>query len=517
MSGWSQTKVLRLILNLAALVGSSLVTKLAGKEEKMLDSRLRQTGKQPLYEEVAGRISYLIEKGTLRPGDRVPSIRNLSKQMQVSINTVKEAYCQLEDRRLLEARPQSGYYVRARLPDLPAEPVVDRPTLNPSEVNLDNVYQLVMRDLLKPELLQLGIAIPNPELLPVEKLNRMLTRETRRYATQSVSYDLPPGNLRLRQQIARRMLLSGCTLSPDQIVTTSGCVEAVVLALQALCKPGDAVAIETPVYFNFLQLIEQLGLKALEIPASPRGGISLEALEYALDRNHGEVKACIVITNFNNPLGSLMSDEDKQKLVALLENYRIPLIEDDIYGDLSYRDERPSVAKSFDKTGNVLLCSSISKTLAPGYRVGWIAAGRYQEQIERIKMISSVATPSPTQLAVAEFLANGGYEHHLRSIRRVYARQTAQMADAIGRFFPPGTRVSRPQGGYILWVEMPHQIDTLKLYECCKKIGITIAPGQLFSIEGKFHNCVRLSAAFWNPCVEAAIESLGNLAKQQLL
>ncbi len=482
----------------------------------MLDAGLRHETKQPLYEEVAGRISYLIEQGTLRPGDRVPSIRNLSKQMQVSINTVKEAYSQLEDRRLLEARPQSGYYVCAHLPELPAEPIVNRPALNPSEVNLSNVYRLVMQDLLKPELLQLGVAVPNPELLPIEKLNRMLTRETRRFAPQSVSYDLPPGNLRLRQQIAQRLLLSGCTLSPDQIVTTSGCVEAVVLALQVLCKPGDAVAIETPFYYNFLQVIEELGLKALEIPASPRGGISLEALEYALARNHGEVKACIVISNFNNPLGSLMSDEDKQKLVKLLENHQVPLIEDDIYGDLSYRDERPSVAKSFDKTGNVLLCSSISKTLAPGYRVGWIAAGRYQEQIEHRKMITNVAVPSPTQLAIAEFLANGGYEHHLRSIRRIYARQTAQMADAIGRFFPAGTRVSRPKGGFVLWVEMPEQIDSLKLYERCKQVGITIAPGQLFSIEGNFRNCIRLNAACWNPCVEAAIETLGRLAEELL-
>jgi len=481
----------------------------------MLDVALNSTGKMPLYEEVAGRICYLIEQGTLRPGDRIPSIRKLSKQMQVSINTVKEAYSQLEDRRLLEARPQSGYYVRARLPELPTEPVVDPPTLNPTDVSLDNVYQLVMRDLLNPQLLQLGIAIPNPELLPIEKLNRMLTRETRRFAVQSVSYDLPPGNLRLRQQVAQRMLLSGCTLGPDQIVTTAGCVEAVMLALQVLCNPGDAIAIETPVYFNFLQLIEELGLRALEIPSSPRGGISLEALEYALDHNQGKIKACLVISNFNNPLGSSLSDEDKQRLVQMLESYRVPLIEDDIYGDLSFSDKRPLVAKSFDKTGNVLLCSSISKTLAPGYRVGWIAAGRYQEKIERKKMLANVATPSPTQLAVAEFLANGGYDHHLRSIRRVYARQTAQMADAIGRFFPAGTRVSRPQGGYVLWVEMPHQVDALKLYRSCKQLGITIAPGQLFSIEGKFRNCIRLNAACWNPCVEAAIKTLGRLASEQ--
>ena len=468
--------------------------------------------KQPLYEAVAGRISYLIEQGTLRPGARVPSIRELSKQLQVSINTVKEAYVQLEDRRVLEARPQSGYYVRARLPELPTEPVVDHPALNPTEVSLTRVYQMVMRDLLNPELLQLGIAIPNYQLLPVEKLNRMLTKETRRCARQAIAYELPPGNLRLRQQIAQRLLLSGCTLSPEQVVITSGCVEAVMLALRALCRPGDTVVIETPVYFNFLQLIEEMGLKALEIPASARGGISLEALAYALDRNREQVKACIVITNFNNPLGSVMSDDDKRRLVTLLESYRIPLIEDDIYGDLSYSDERPRVAKVFDRTGNVLLCSSFSKTLAPGYRVGWIAAGRYQDQIERGKMITSVATASAPQLAIAEFLANGGYEHYLRSIRRSYARQVAQMADAIGRFFPEGTRVSRPQGGFVLWVELPEAINALQLYEQAKKVSISIAPGQIFSIEGKFHNCIRLNAALWDASVEAAIATLGRLA-----
>ena len=373
-----------------------------------------------------------------------------------------------------------------------------------------------MKDLLNPELLQLGIAVPNPELLPIEKLNRMLARETRRFATQSVSYELPPGNLRLRKQIAQRLLLSGCTMSPDQIVITSGCVEAVVLALRALCKPGDTVAIETPVYFNFLQMIQDLGLKALEIPASPRGGISLEALEYALDRNVGQVRACIVLSNFNNPLGSSMSDENKEKLVRLLEDRQVPLIEDDIYGDLSFSDERPSVAKAYDKTGNVMLCSSFSKTIAPGYRVGWIAAGRYQEQIERGKMLANVATSSPPQQAIAEFLANGGYEHHLRSIRRVYAKQAAQMGDAIGRYFPEGTRVSRPGGGFVLWVEMPAQVDAIVLYEQGKSKGITIAPGPIFSVEGKYRNCIRINAACWTPAVEAAIETLGWLAGAQL-
>ncbi len=482
-----------------------------------METTLRMTERSmPLYAEVASRIVYLIEQGTLRPGDRVPSIRELSRQLQVSINTVKEAYSQLEDRRLLEARPQSGYYVRAHLPELPAEPVVRKPALKPTEVNLCDVYQMVMNDLHDPDLLQLGVAFPNPDLLPIDKLNRMLASESRRFRVQSVSYEIPPGCERLRKQIARRSLQTGCALSPDEIVITSGCVEAVVLALRAICKPGDTVAIETPVYFNFLQVIEDLGLKALEIPTSAQGGISLDALEYALEKNAGQVKVCIVLSNFNNPLGGLMSDAAKRQLVELLERYQIPLIEDDIYGDLSHSDNRPSVAKSFDKTGNVLLCSSFSKTLAPGYRVGWIAAGRFQKQIERGKLLSNVATASPPQLAIAEFLATGGYDHHLRSIRRAYARQVMIMGDTVGRAFPAGTRVSRPKGGFVLWVEMAAEIDALKLYEQAREEGITIAPGQIFSLEGKYRNCIRLNAACWNPRIEMAIETLGRLAARLL-
>lgn len=472
------------------------------------------TDHRPLYEQVAGRISGLVDEGAFRPGDRVPSIRKLSSQLQVSLNTVKEAYALLEDRRVLEARPQSGYYVCARLPEPPAEPVLDPPALNPTEVSIGRLYRMVMRDSLDPALLQFGIAHPNYDLLPIDKLNRMLSTEARRFRLQSVAYDIPPGCERLRKQVARRMLAAGCTLHPDQIVTTSGCVEAVVLSLRALCRPGDTVAIETPVYFNFLQLIEDLGLKTLEIPSSPVSGISLDALEYALDNHPGEVKVCLVLTNFNNPLGGAMSDAGKKRLVGMLERRGIPLIEDDIYGDLSFSDRRPSVAKAYDQTGNVLLCSSFSKTLAPGYRVGWIAPGRYQEQIERGKMLANVASASPPQLAIAEFLANGGYDHHLRGIRRVYAQKVAQMADAIGRYFPEGTRVTRPRGGFVLWVEMPDQVDSVRLYQGALKQGISIAPGPLFSATGKYRNCVRLNAAFYQESREAPIAALGRIACQ---
>lgn len=469
--------------------------------------------KMPLYESVAQRISYLIDEGTFRPGDRIPSIRNLSQQFGVSINTIKQSYAFMEDRRLIEARPQSGYFVCARLPEVPVDPQMSDFAISPTKVSIDRLSQRILRDGMNPDLLQLGISLPDPESLPIERLSRMMSSELRRNPVQSVEYAIPPGNLRLRTQIAKRMLKAGCTLRPDEIVITTGCMEAVFLALRAICQQGDTVAVESPTFFNFLQLIESLGLRALEIPTSPTEGISLEALDYALE--HNKVSACLVVTNFSNPLGCVMPDGRKKDLVKLLARHEVPLIEDDIHGDLSHNDERPGVAKTHDRNGNVLLCSSFSKTVAPGYRVGWIAPGRYQEKIEAIKMAVTVASASPTQMAVAEFLANGGYERHLRKIRRSYTRKVAQMSDAIGRFFPEGTKVTRPKGSFSLWIEMPEQVDSLRLYSKAVQKGITVAPGPVFSASGKYGNCLRLNAGFWSQRIEHAVVTLGRLVEEE--
>ncbi len=465
-----------------------------------------------LYEEMAIKIVGLVDEGTFKPGDKVPSIRELSKQFQVSINTVKMAYGYLEDRRIIEARPQSGYYVCAKLPDVPGEPDISEPDFNPAEISSGELVLRIMSDVVNPEQIQFGAAIPAPELIPTDKLNKMLYSEVRRFRNESTGYSMPPGNKRLRTQIAKRMMKAGCTLSPDDIVITTGASEAVFLALRSICKPGDTLAIGSPIYFNFLEMIKELGLKILEIPSSPKDGMSLDALRFALEKN--EVHACMVISNFNNPLGCSMPDENKKELVELLENNNIPLIEDDINGDLSFQGERPSVAKNWDKIGNVLLCSSFAKTIAPGYRIGWIAPGKYKAKVIKQKLVTNIATASPTQLAISEFLVSGGYEHHLRSIRKVYAKKIAQMSEAVGNCFPEGTKVTRPAGGFTLWIEMPKKVDGLALYGKAQKEGITIAPGVIFSASGKFKNCIRLNAGFWSETNRWAIEVLGRIANE---
>ncbi len=475
-------------------------------------SAQREAGRPWLYETVAAQIGELIDQGTFRPGDRIPSIRELSRQMRVSVNTVMEAYAQLENVRLVEARPQSGYYVSCRLPE-PRGVLEQRKAKQELVVNLVQIGHApleVMRNLANPTLVPLGRGGPNVELLPVDKLNRMLASESRRFRAESVSYAEPRGLKRLRTQIAKRSLDWGCHLSPDDIVITSGCVEAVTLALQATCRPGDTVAIGSPVYYTFLHSIQWLGLKVLEIPSTPHEGMSLEVLSYAIRRN--PVHACIVISNFNNPLGSLMPDEKKRDLVDLLGKHDIPLIEDDVYGDLGFGPARPSATKAYDTKGLVLHCSSFSKTLAPGYRIGWIAPGRFLDSVVRLKSLFNIATASPTQLAITEFLISGGYDRHLRTSRRVYAQQLAQVRAAVDRYFPPGTRITRPEGGFVVWAELPESVDTMLLYEAALQERISIAPGALFTTGGKFGNCVRLNTAFWSPRVDKALHTVGEIA-----
>lgn len=465
-----------------------------------------------LYQEVAARVGRLIDEGTFRPGERIPSVRGLSRQIGVSLSTVIAAYELLENQGVIEARPQSGYYVRARLEkrSVPTKPKIAPKAAVPRTLSIDDISVMLLGSPLNRDLVPLGGAVPNHELLPVDRLTRTLSAVTRRFKHQSVSYDFLPGYKALRTQIARRAMTAGCLLTPDEIITTNGCLEAVHLSLRATCRPGDTVAIESPIFFGFLQMIRTLGLQAIEIPTHPVEGISLSALRYVIE--HNKISACLVISNFSNPLGSCMPDERKKDLVELLASRDIPLVEDDIYGDICFHHERPSVAKAFDKKGLVLLCSSFSKTVAPGYRVGWVAPGRFQSQIERLKTLSSMAAPMPTQLAIAEFLANGGYDHHLRRIRKAYAQQTAVMAREVESCFPEGTTVSRPTGGFVLWVECPNYVNALKLHEKSLEAGISIAPGPVFSVKGKYQNCVRLNAGFWSPRIADAIAVLGGIA-----
>lgn len=463
-----------------------------------------------LYKQIAQQIVSLIEQKALKVGDKVPSLRKLSNHYNVSIGTVLQAYHLLEEQRFIEARPQSGYFVKVRSNKLPAEPKVSDPIVKATKISLIELSIKMMLATQRQDIIQLGAAIPNPELLPTHSLNRSMASIGRRLGKKLNSYDSPPGNETLRTQVALKMMEAGCTLTPDQIVTTCGGQEALNLCLRAVAKAGDTIAIESPTFHGILQIIESLGMQALELPTCPRDGVDLDVLQTAIKKQ--QVKACLFVTNFSNPLGSCMPDEKKQQLVEILRAKEIPLIEDDIYGDLSFSASRPKTAKAFDKEGLVLLCSSFSKTLAPSYRVGWVAPGRFKEKVMSLKFINTIATATLPQLAIADFLATGGYQRYLRRICKTYSHQVALMTEAIGRFFPDETKVTRPSGGFILWVELPKQMDALELYERALLEKISIAPGHIFSATGKYSNFIRLNCGHqWSDTVERAISKLGQI------
>jgi DNA-binding transcriptional MocR family regulator len=440
-------------------------------------------------------------------------VRQLSRQRKVSITTVMQAFYLLEAQGWIEARPRSGFYVRTMLPSMLPEPDVSSPEPDPSRVSMrELVTRVVLADTHNPHLVQLGAAHPNPGLSATQQLNRILTAVARRMGDDSGLYDYVPGSEMLRVQIARRALSSGCSLRPDDIVITSGCTEAVSLCLRAVCRPGDAVAIESPISFDALQCLEVLGLKALEIPTHPRDGISLDALRFAIE--HSKVSACLVISNFNNPLGSCIPDDDKRALVHLLAEHDIPLIENDIFGEIYFNDHRPLVAKAYDRKGTVMLCSSFSKTLCPGYRVGWVVPGRLKETVEWLKYTSSLAAPTLSEHAIADFMAGGGYDPHLRRIRRVYSRRVASMSQAVRRFFPKEIKLTRPSGGFVLWVQLPDAVDSLVLYRLALEAGVAITPGYLFSATQQYRNFIRLNAANWSTEAERSVQRLGELVKQ---
>jgi DNA-binding transcriptional MocR family regulator len=466
-----------------------------------------------LYEELAGDLASLIAKGTLRVGDRMPSVRQLSQQRDVSVSTVLQAYLVLESRGIVEARPQSGHYVRGSRAPAPLEPRTPRSSNQATRVSVSDLIERVYAAARDPNIVPLGAAQISPALLPTENINRRLAAIARTAGGVGVAYDPPPGCTALRRQIARRTAEWGVASSADEWVTTVGAMEALHLCLRAVAAAGDTVAVESPGYYGILQLVESMGMRALEIPANPGTGLDVGLLDIAL-RQH-KVKACVVVTNFSNPLGALMPDDAKRELYRILSQRDVPLIEDDIYGDLFFGDVRPRPVKAFDRTGLVMLCSSFSKTIAPGYRVGYVAPGRYQDRVERLKFSHTIATPTLPQLAIADLLDHGGYDRHLRRLRRALAAQIARVSDAVAVHFPPGTRVSRPQGGFFLWVELPPGKSALEFHARALERGISITPGPIFSAKARFSNCVRISCGFpWSDILDASIRTLGRIATE---
>ncbi|WP_431689384.1 GntR family transcriptional regulator MpaR [Hahella sp. NBU794] len=465
------------------------------------------------YEQLANEIADLIRSGVLPAGSRVPSVRNASKTYGVSASTVFEAYYLLENRGLIRSRPRSGYFVCNQAKQAaPAAQKRPRQTLASTSVDVSELVFSVLGSVRDPAITPLGSAFPSPTLFPMQRLARSMAKATRLMDLRSVVADLPPGNRDLRRQIALRYVMEGVSAPMEELVITSGAMEALNLCLQAVTQPGDLVAIESPAFYASLQVLERLQLKAVEIPVDAGSGMDLDVLEQALG-NH-PIKACWLMSNFQNPVGVTLAEEKKRRLVALLRRHQVPLIEDDVYGELYFSAHAPKPAKAFDEDGWVMHCGSFSKSLAPGYRVGWTSAGRFAQQVERLRLMTTISASIPAQAAIADYLQFGGYDRHLRKLRHNLEVQQNQMLAAIDRYFPSQTRVTRPDGGYFLWLELPAAVDSLALFKLALEQGVSIAPGPIFSATRRFRNFIRLNYGHpWGPEFEQAMEVLGRLVR----
>jgi DNA-binding transcriptional MocR family regulator len=460
-----------------------------------------------LYESLANQIDGMIKTSVFRPGERLPSVRHLANQNQISVSTVTQAMRLLQDRGLVDVKPQAGYYVRHR-PRPIVNDVNDRDFKTPTYVDVSNGYTKILQANSQENMVQFGAAWMPDDLIPIKRLQSMVAGVVRAHPEIFNS----PGFFNLNdpgfvRQIVRRAASWG-KIDPTEIIITSTGTEAMSLCLRSVAKPGDTIAIESPCHILKLQLIQSLGMKALEIPTHSKTGISLEALELALSGNM--VQACLFMPNASNPLGCVMPDANKKRLVQLLDQYQVPLIENDLYGDLCFAIERPLPVKAFDTSGNVLLVSSFSKVVTSALSAGYIMAGKRAHQMIYSKALASGPASHFNQAVLAAMINGSQYNNHLRHVRRTMAQRIAQVSDAVSRYFPASCSISEPQGGFVIWVQLPQQVNAYAVHAEALKQKIAFMPGGLFSPSGKFNNYMRINCGNpWDARIEHAIERIG--------
>ncbi len=464
------------------------------------------------YERVATLIERQIAAGALRPRERVPSLRAMSRHAGVSIGTVVQAYMSLEQRGLLETRPRSGYFVAA-----PASPVLSAPAAQrvarprPRAV-ARRVMDILLESLSRRDLIALNSAIAASATRLDGRLNSITRSVLRDEPGLPNALLTPPGLPELRREIAKRCVLHGLVVTADDIVITNGTMEAIMLSLAVVCRPGDTVLVESPTYFGILQVIEHLRLKVVEVPNRPGDGIDPAAVATVLAAT--PVRAAVFQSGFNNPTGALTPDAAKAEIVHLLGRHRVTLIEDDIYGDLHFGDPRPRPFAAFDAAGSVITCASISKTVALGFRIGWAVSPRHAAALSRAKFCSSVATAALQQHVIARYLTRATHDRHLRQVRAALRDNCRRFTATLAEAFPAGTRVSDPEGGVVLWVELPGRADGVALFEKALTHRVGIAPGVIFSARGDYRQFIRLSAGVrWSEGVERALWLLGELVE----
>ncbi|MDR6462252.1 PLP-dependent aminotransferase family protein [Chryseobacterium sediminis] len=465
------------------------------------------------YIALADKFELSINNGTYPIGAKLPSLRSIRQQFKISVGTILKAFTLLEDKGLVAGKERSGFVVLRTSVSLVSLPKQAENNTLAQKIAIGKVLQEVsFPDSENKSYISFFNAVLHPDLLPFNALRRSLQQASRDLTGQHLQYEPAAGNSQLRGEIARRSFLWQGNLSADDVIVTNGALEAVSLCLRAVTKAGDTVLVQSPIYHGILQTIESLDLKVIEFSGCPLTGINIQELEEICSTQ--KISACLLLSNFNNPNGITLNDEKKSAIAAFAERMQVPVIEDDIYGDLHFQSQRPTTIKSYDEHGWVMLCSSFSKSAAPGYRIGWCAAGRFSEQVVRLKAVTNVATASIVQSSLLQLLKTGAYDRHLRKLRPELHRLMLLTIQTIEKYFPPDIRISRPEGGLVVWIELPAHIDAFELQKKAIDQFVNFAPGSLFSNNGDYRNYIRISCNnVWNDKVENALKRLGSIIK----
>ena len=476
----------------------------------MTDDRSRSSAPL-LYQKLADELEAQIRRGAYGSGERMPSVRQLHRERTVSIGTASEAFAELERRGLIEARPRSGYF--ATPPErVFASPPVERGRLHPRPVPFDSLTDEFVTVSADPSLVPLGGAVLGPDLVPLRHLARLTREVLGRRPEILARYGPPNGALELRREIAKRMLPLGVTVPVEHVVVTSGCLDAIRIAIASVAKPGDIIAVESPTFFGFLQLLRGAGLKIIEVPVDPLTGIDLDLLERTARRHR--IRAVLVTPNFQNPTGGTMPDAHKIRLGQMARKRGFTIIEDDVYGDLHHQPRRPPPIAALVHDADIIYCSSMSKTLAAGLRIGWMIPGHHLRQASGLKLGSIIASPGLNQLVLAEFLAAGSYSRHIRKLRLALKAQMVALTRALAQHLPPGCRMTSPEGGFLIWVMLDEKRDALAVYEAALRLGVTVMPGQLCAIDDRYRSYLRISCGFpWTPRLDQGVRRVGAAIK----
>lgn len=441
-------------------------------------------------EQLALSLKHLIETGTWKPHEKLPSLRQQAEASGFSLITVMNAYQELEAQGLIYSKEKLGYFVAEN----PLQVALAKKVVLNEKIEINSLVFRYLKSIQSEKIVPLGSAFPNSQLLYSPKLMQTLAQQAKHRISYEQTPSLPPGNYELRKQIAQRYCMQGIPTDPSDIVITSGGLDALNLSLKAMTQAGDYILLQETIFYGAWQAAENLGLKVITIPEHPEHGLDLEAFKKAITTY--PIKVCLLMLNSHNPIGFTVNEDIKFELAKLLHEHEIYLIEDDVYEELYYDQKKPLSMKYYDQQNLVLHCSSFSKTLGAGFRVGWVYAGKFSEHIQHVQLMSTISVNSFIQNALADYLTHRHYEKHLKSLRNTLKRLKNQYYQYLIKALPEDCQVSYYPSGYFLWITLPEHIDSSHVYEKLILNDIGVAPSILFYRKNKKQNHIRINCSF---------------------